>query len=107
MRRTHLILLAMLVALFMSLYPYLGAMKMCYSDKCPYAAQTSTQSSMGSTGFAGLCLLGAVLAVSSAGTLAFPMLRGRRLDESSRPTRFFLSPDPPLPSFPESIDIHF
>ncbi len=99
MRRTYLILLAILVALFVSLYPYLGTMEMCHSGECPYAAQTSTQSSMGSAGLAGLCLLGAVLAVFSAGTLAFAMLRGRRLDEGSRPAQFFLSPDPPPPQF--------
>ncbi len=99
MRRTYLILLAILVTLFVALYPYLGAMKMCYSDECPYAAQTSTQSSVGSAGFAGLCLLGVVLAVSSVGILAFAMLRGTRLDEGSRPARFFLSPDPPPPQF--------
>ncbi len=99
MRRTYLLSLAILVTFFVALYPYLGAMEMCHSGECPYAAQTSTQSSTGSAGLAGLCLLGAVLAVSSAGTLAFAMLRGRRLDEGSRPAQFFLSPDPPPPQF--------
>lgn len=98
-RRTHLLALAVLVTAFVSLYPYLGAMEMCHFGECPYAAQSSTQSSTTSTGLAGLCL-SAVLAASSAGILAFAMLRGRRLfDERSRPAQFFLSPDPPPPQF--------
>ncbi len=96
-RRTHLLALAILVTAFVSLYPYLGAMEMCHFGECPYAAQSSPQSSTAFTGLAGLCL-SAVLAASSAGIFAFAMLRGRRLfDEYSRPTQFFLSPDPPPP----------
>ncbi len=96
MRRTYLLSLAILVTLSVSLYPYLGEMEMCLSGECPYAAQTSTQSSVG---LAGLCL-GVVLAVSSAGVLAFATPRGPRLhDEGSRPAQFILSPDPPPPQF--------
>ncbi|MDP9412234.1 MAG: hypothetical protein M3R38_27930 [Actinomycetota bacterium] len=99
LRHTYLVALAVLVAAFVSLYPYLGAMDMCHSGECPYATQSSAQSSATSAGVAGLCL-GAVLAVSPAGILAFAMLRGRRLsDERSRPAQFFLSPDPPPPQF--------
>ncbi len=102
MRRTYLLSLAILVTLFVSLYPYLGEMEMCLSGECPYAAQTSTQSSMGSAGLAGLCL-GAVLAASSAGVLAFATLRGRRLlDERSRPAQFYLAPDLPPPQLSPS-----
>lgn len=98
-RRTHLLAFGVLVTAFVSLYPYLGAMEMCHFGECPYAAQSSTQSSAASTGLGGLCL-SAVLAASSAGILAFPMLRGRRLfEERSRPAQFFLSPDPPPPQF--------
>jgi hypothetical protein len=98
-QRTYLLSLAILVTAFVALYPYLGAMEMCHSGECPYATQPSTQSSTASTGLAGLCL-SAVLAVSSAGILAFAMLRGRhRLDEISRPSQFLLSPDPPPPQF--------
>jgi len=98
-RHTHLFALAVLVAAFVALYPYLGAMGMCHSGECPYATQSSAQSSATSAGVAGLCL-GAVLAVSPAGILAFAMLRGRRLsDERSRPAQFFLSPEPPPPQF--------
>jgi RsiW-degrading membrane proteinase PrsW (M82 family) len=100
MRRTYLLSLAILVTFFVALYPYLGAMEMCHSGECPYAAQTSTQSSTGSASLAGLCLLGAVLAVSSAGTLAFAVHRGRRLsDERLLPAQFFLAPEPPPPRF--------
>ena len=98
MRRTYLLSLTILVTAFVTLYPYLGAMEMCHSGECPYATQSSTQSSTAFTGLAGLCL-SAVLAVSS-GILAFAMLRERRLlDERSRPAQFFLSPDPPPPQF--------
>ena len=96
-RRTYLLPLAILVILFVSLYPYLGTMEMCHSDECPYATHTSTQSSGSSAGLAGLCV-GAVLAASSAGLLGLAAIRGRRLsDERSRPAQFFLSPDPPPP----------
>jgi hypothetical protein len=95
-RRTYLLAFGILVTAFVSLYPYLGAMEMCHFGECPYAAQSSTQSSTTSTG---LCL-SAVLAATPAGILAFAMLRGRRLfDERSRPAQFFLSPDPPPPQF--------
>lgn len=98
-RRTYLLAFGVLVTAFVSLYPYLGAMEMCHFGECPYAAQSSTQSSTASTGLTGLCL-SAVLATSPAGILAFAMLRGRRLfDERSRPAQFFLSPDPPPPQF--------
>lgn len=96
-RRTYLLSLAVLMTFFVALYPYLGGM--CHSGECPYAAQTSAQSSGSSTGLAGLCL-GAVLAASSAGLLGFATIRGlRRFDERSRPARFYLSPDPPPPQF--------
>src|SRR4028118_1376725 len=49
-RRTYLLSLAVLVTLFVALYPYLGAMEMCHPGECPYATQTSTQSSGSSNG---------------------------------------------------------
>ncbi len=97
MRRTHPILLAILVTAFVSLYPYLGTMEMCHSDECPYAVQSSTQSPISSAGITGLCL-GAVLAVSSAGVLAFGSRYGRRIiSDDARPGDIFLSLDPPPP----------
>jgi hypothetical protein len=102
-RRTYLLSLAILVTLFVSLYPYLGEMEMCLSDECPYATQSSAQSSSTSTALAGLCL-GAVLAVSSAVVFAFASLRGRRLlDERSRPAQFYLAPDPPPPQLSSGL----
>ncbi len=98
-RRTYLLSLAVLVTLFVVLYPYLGAMKMCHPGECPYATQTSTQSSGSSNGLVGLCL-SAVLAASFAGFFGLKTIRGRRrFDECSRPARFYLSPDPPPPRF--------
>ncbi len=98
-RRTYLLSLAVLVTLFVALYPYLGAMEMCHPGECPYATQTSTQSSGSSNGLVGLCL-SAVLAASFAGFFGLKTIRGRRrFDECSRPARFYLSPDPPPPRF--------
>lgn len=95
-RHIYLLALAILVTVFVSLYPYLGAMEMCNSGECPYATQSSMQSQVGS---AGLCL-SAVLAVSSVGLLAFAVRRERRLfDKHSRPAQFFTSPDLPHPQF--------
>jgi hypothetical protein len=96
-RRTYLISLAILVTAFVALYPYLAAMEMCDSGECPYAAQSSAQSPMGSAGIAGLCL-SAVLAASSAGVLAFGAFYGRRvIGNDARPVGVFLSFDPPPP----------
>lgn len=101
-RRTYLILQAILVTAFVSLYPYLATMEMCHSSECPYAAQSSTQSPMGSAGIGGLCL-GAVLAVSSTGVLAFRALHGRRvISNDARPGDIFLSFDPPPPQLSPS-----
>ena len=98
MRRTyHLFSLSILVTLLVSLYPYLGAMEMCHPVECPYATQTSSQSSTGTAGLAELCL-GAVLAASSARVLAFGALRGHRfVDNDARPGDVLLSADPPPP----------
>lgn len=95
--RIYLISLAFFVTAFVALYPYLGAMEMCDSGECPYGAQFSAQSSTASTSIAGLCL-GAVLAVSYAGILAFGAFHGRRsISDDARPAGVFLSLDPPPP----------
>lgn len=96
-RRTYLLSLAVLVTLFVALYPYLGATEMCHPGECPYATQTSTQSSGASYGVFGLCL-SAVLAASFTGLFGPPAVRGRRrLDERLCPARCYPSPDPPPP----------
>ena len=94
LRNRYLFALAVLVATFVALYPYLAGMGMCDSGECPYAAQSSSHTS--SSGLASVCVR-AVLSAFPA-MLAFATLRGRCLsDERSRPAQFFLSPDPPPP----------
>ena len=96
LRRTCLFALAVLVATFVALYPYLGNMGMCDSGECPYAAQSSSHTS--STGLASVCA-SAVLSAFPA-VLALALLRGRRSPVAfSRPTQLYLSPDPPPPRY--------
>ncbi len=93
-RQTYLFALAILVASFVVLYPSLGAMEMCDSGECPYAAQSSSHTS--SAGLPSVCV-SAVLSALPA-VLAFALLRGRRLAAGdSRPVQLYLSPDPPPP----------
>jgi hypothetical protein len=93
-RRTSLlVLLAILVAAFVALYPYLSAMDMCDSGECPYAVQSSHTAS---TGLASVCA-SAVLSTLPA-LLAFTLFQGRRLPTADkRPTQLYISPDPPPP----------
>jgi hypothetical protein len=93
--RTYLIVLATLVAAaFVALYPYLGAMEMCDSGECPYAAQSSSHTS--TAGLASVCV-SAVLSAFPA-MLAFALLRGHRLAAAHwRPMQLYLSLDPPPP----------
>jgi hypothetical protein len=94
LRYTYLFALAVLVAAFVALYPYLGNMEMCDFGECPYAAQSSSHTS--SAGLASVCV-SAVLSAFPV-VLAFALFRGRRLlTAESRPTQFYLSPDPPPP----------
>jgi len=89
-RRTILILLAFLVAAFVALYPYLGAMGMCDSGECPQIVHSASQ------GFSTACLIAAVLVV-------VPVLRvvaasgWRSATSELRPIQVFSSPDPPPP----------
>lgn len=93
-RRTYLVALAVLVATFVALYPYLEGMDACMVGECPYAAQSSHG---GSTGFMATCLSFA-LAASSAVVLALATSRGRRvIPVGLRPAQTYLSPDPPPP----------
>jgi hypothetical protein len=92
-RRTYLVAFALVVAAFVALYPYFGAMDMCDSGECPYAMQTSPTAS---AGLASACV-SAVLSALPA-LLAFTLFRGRRLPAvDERPTQLYLSPDPPPP----------
>jgi hypothetical protein len=92
--RTTLIVLAVVVAAFVALYPYLGTMGMCDSGECPYAAQSSSHTS--AAGLASVCM-SAVLSAFPA-LLAFALFRWHRLPTGdSRPMQFYLSPNPPPP----------
>jgi len=94
--RTYLIVLAVLVAAFVALYPSLGAMEMCDSAECPYTTQSSSHTS--TAGLASVCV-SAVLTAFPA-MLAFALLRGRRLPAAHwRPMQLYLSVDPPPPRF--------
>jgi hypothetical protein len=92
--RPYLIVFAVLVAAFVALYPYLGAIGACDHGECPYMVQSShtTASSLLST------CLSAVLSASPAGVLALALLHRRRINATqSRPEEIFLPPDPPPP----------
>ncbi len=94
LHRTTVVVVAVLVAAFVALYPYLGAMEMCDSGECPYAAQSSHTTT--SAGLASTCLI-AVLSAFPA-VLDVALLRGRRLPAAdSQPVQLYLSPDPPPP----------
>jgi hypothetical protein len=93
--RAHLIALAVLVAAFVALYPYLGAAEMCDPGECPYATHSFHAAS---AGFSAICL-GAVLSASTA-VLASVASRGRRsIVADPQPTQLYSSPDPPPPRF--------
>jgi hypothetical protein len=94
LRHTYLFALAVLVATFVALYPYLGSMEMCEVGECPYATQSSSHTS--SAGLVSVCVSAVLSAVPAA--LAFALFRGCRLPAAdSRSTQFYLSPDPPPP----------
>jgi hypothetical protein len=94
LRNRYLFALAVLVAAFVALYPYLGNMGMCDSGECPYAAHSSSHTSSSSLA---LVCVSAVLSAFPA-MLVFALLRGRCLPAAdSRPMQLYLSPDPPPP----------
>ncbi len=87
-RRTYLIAFAILVAVFVALYPSLVTLD---HGECPYVAQSS---SMASASLTAACV-SAVLATSSAMVLALATFYGRRVAiTQSRPENIFISPDP-------------
>jgi hypothetical protein len=92
-RRTYLGAIAVFVAAFVALYPYLGAMDTCDPGECPYATFTSETAA---ASLASACV-SAVLSVLPA-FFAFALFRGRRSPTpDSRPSQVYLSPDPPPP----------
>jgi cytochrome bd-type quinol oxidase subunit 2 len=90
LRNRHLFALAVLVAVFVALYPYLGTMGMCDSGECPQIVHSA------SSGFSTACLIAVVLVV-------VPVLRPvtafgwRSATSVLRPIQVFSSPDPPPP----------
>jgi hypothetical protein len=90
MRSTYLFALAVLVATFVAMYPYLGAHDMCDSGKCPMV----TQSASGGASMA--CLVVALVATTALARFV-PQLRLRGPASASRPLQVFSSPDPPPP----------
>jgi len=97
--RKYLIVLAVLMAALVALYPYLVLAGQCeHVSECPYVAQSSSESShAGSASLVAMCL-SAVLAASFVGMLALAAFYGRRIiDPDRRPADVFLSLDPPPP----------
>jgi hypothetical protein len=96
LRNRYIFALAVLVAAFVALYPYLGNMEMCDLGECPYAAQSSSHTAP--TTPTSVCV--SVVLSAFPAMLAFALLRRRHLPASdSRPTELYLSPDPPPPRF--------
>jgi hypothetical protein len=88
-----LVALAVLVAAFLVLHPYLDEAGLCGLGGCPEASQSSHG---GHAGFSNTCLV-AVLATFPA-ALAFASFFGRRrAADHPRPIEAYLSPDPPPP----------
>jgi cytochrome bd-type quinol oxidase subunit 2 len=90
LRRAHLIMLAVLVAAFVALYPYLGSMGMCDSGECPQIVHSA------SSGFSTACLSAVVLVVVPM-LLAVTAFGWRSTTSEVRPIEVFSSPDPPPP----------
>ena len=91
-KRTYLLALALLVAAFVALYPYLDSMDMCDSGECPMAAH-SASAGISAAG----CLIVAVLASVPTLVRALSALRMSGAASEQRPIQVFSSPDPPPP----------
>jgi hypothetical protein len=90
LRRIPLLALAVLLAAFVALYPYLGSMGMCDSGECPYVAHSA------SGGLSTACMVVAVLAVVPALRVAAGS-RSYGTAAKLRPLQVNSSPDPPPP----------
>ena len=92
-RRALLVMLAVLVAAFVALHPYLDEEAVCGFGGCPDVSQSSHATHVG---FSTVCLV-AVL-VASRAVVIFATFRGRRrVVDHWRPVETYLSPDPPPP----------
>ena len=90
MRSAHVIALAVLMALFLALYPAGGITEACGHGANPHDAQSSSAD--------GATCAGDVLGISPVVVLAFFVAYGLRLATADRrPAQFYLPPDPPPP----------
>jgi hypothetical protein len=94
LRRTCLIALAILVAAFVALHPYLGAAGFCDPGGAPHATQAHAAPSVDPSAAASTALVAASAALALGAFL--------RPSSDRRPDQAYLSPDPhpprPLPS---------
>jgi hypothetical protein len=90
-RRTYLLALAMLVAAFVALYPYLDSVQMCDLGECPMAAHSAP------VGFsaAGCLIVAALVSAHTMRTVSRLLMRSAVSE--LRPLQVFSSPDPPPP----------
>ena len=87
-RSTYLFALAVLITIFVAMYPYLDAHDMCDSGNCPPMVSSSVAGS-------GACLVVVLAAVPVMLALLRSRLRGAASEP--RPLQVFSSPDPPPP----------
>ncbi len=93
-RRTFLVLLAVLVAVFVTLYPSLGATHdSCETGECPQAAHVGTMASVCLGAICAAATLSAPYAAS-----VFGVFSRRRILSEPRPDEAYLPPDtqPPI-----------
>jgi hypothetical protein len=92
--RAHfLVTLAVFVAAFMTVHPYLDEAGLCGLGGCPEASQSSHAAH---SGFSTTCLV-AVLAASSAALAFAPFFGRRRTTGHPLLTEAYLPPEPPPP----------
>ena len=92
-RRTHLLMLVVLVTAFVAFYPSLeGTHSSCDTDECPQVAHVG---SMASVCLSAVCMA-AVLSVPYAASV-LGLISGRRPFSDRRPAETYLPPDPQPP----------
>ncbi len=93
MRRTHLLVLAVLVAAFVAFYPSLGvADHSCDAGECPQVAHVGA---MASACLAAVCAAAVLSAPYAASVLG--VFSKRRILPEPRPSEAYLPPDPRPP----------
>jgi hypothetical protein len=92
-RAQLLVALAILVAAFVALHPYLDEAGLCGLGGCPDASQSSHAAH---GGFSTACLVAVLVASPAAYAFASSLGRRRAYDQPGL-TETYLSPDPPPP----------